>query len=136
MRWANTEGVAVIAVPFGKGFCAGAVRKAAIVGLQFVTPICILSVAYIGASDGAYAAWLVSITWWRFFLLSMVLIVSMGIIHDLTNISRGLRPLFYPLTTALQGNRAHGPRGMCESRYQFRSYWIAGWQQRSAQCWI
>jgi hypothetical protein len=31
----------------------------------------------------AYAGWLVSITWGRFFFLSLVLIISMGIIHDL-----------------------------------------------------
>jgi hypothetical protein len=31
----------------------------------------------------AYAGWLVSITWWRFFFLALVLIISMGIVHDL-----------------------------------------------------
>jgi len=31
----------------------------------------------------AYAGWLVSITWGRFFFLSLILIISMGIIHDL-----------------------------------------------------
>ncbi len=31
----------------------------------------------------AYAGWLVSITWGRFFFLALVLIISMGIIHDL-----------------------------------------------------
>jgi hypothetical protein len=35
----------------------------------------------------AYAGWLVSITWGRFFLLSLVLIISMGIIHDLPPLS-------------------------------------------------
>jgi hypothetical protein len=31
----------------------------------------------------AYAGWLVSITWRRFFFLAIVLLISMGIIHDL-----------------------------------------------------
>ena len=31
----------------------------------------------------AYAAWLVSITWWRFFWLSLLLLIGMGIVHDL-----------------------------------------------------
>jgi len=31
----------------------------------------------------AYAAWLVSISWWRFFGLSVLLLIAMGIIHDL-----------------------------------------------------
>lgn len=35
----------------------------------------------------AYAGWLVSISWGRFFFLSLVLIVSMGIIHDLPPLS-------------------------------------------------
>jgi signal transduction histidine kinase len=35
----------------------------------------------------AYAGWLVSITWGRFFFLSLVLIISMGIIHDLPPLS-------------------------------------------------
>jgi hypothetical protein len=35
----------------------------------------------------AYAGWLVSITWRRFFFLSLVLIISMGIIHDLPPLS-------------------------------------------------
>lgn len=30
-----------------------------------------------------YAAWLVSISWWRFFWLSVLLLIAMGIIHDL-----------------------------------------------------
>ena len=34
-----------------------------------------------------YATWLVSITWWRFFVLALVLIVAMGIIHDLPPLS-------------------------------------------------
>jgi hypothetical protein len=35
----------------------------------------------------AYAGWLVSITWRRFFLLALALIVSMGIIHDVPPLS-------------------------------------------------
>jgi hypothetical protein len=31
----------------------------------------------------AYAAWLVSITWWRFVWLSLLLLIGMGIVHDL-----------------------------------------------------
>jgi len=31
----------------------------------------------------AYADWLVSITWWRFFWLSLLLLIGMAIIHDL-----------------------------------------------------
>lgn len=31
----------------------------------------------------AYAGWLVSITWWRFFWLNVLLLIGMGIIHDL-----------------------------------------------------
>lgn len=31
----------------------------------------------------AYAGWLVSITWWRFFWLSLLLLIGMGILHDL-----------------------------------------------------
>src|SRR5665647_2009176 len=30
-----------------------------------------------------YAAWLVSITWWRFFWLSLLLLIGMGIVHDI-----------------------------------------------------
>jgi signal transduction histidine kinase len=30
----------------------------------------------------AYAGWLVSISWWRFFALSLLLIIAMGILHD------------------------------------------------------
>ena len=31
----------------------------------------------------AYAGWLVSITWWRFFWMSVLLLIGMGILHDL-----------------------------------------------------
>ena len=31
----------------------------------------------------AYAAWLVSITWWRFFWLSLLLLIGMAIVHDI-----------------------------------------------------
>jgi signal transduction histidine kinase len=31
----------------------------------------------------AYAAWLVSISWWRFWLLAILLLIGMGIVHDL-----------------------------------------------------
>ena len=34
-----------------------------------------------------YGNWLVSISWWRFFGLSMVLIIAMGILHDLPPLS-------------------------------------------------
>ncbi len=35
----------------------------------------------------AYAGWLVSISWWRFFGLALVLIVAMGILHDIPPLS-------------------------------------------------
>jgi signal transduction histidine kinase len=35
----------------------------------------------------AYAGWLVSITWGRFFFLALILLISMGIIHDLPPLS-------------------------------------------------
>ena len=31
----------------------------------------------------AYAGWLVSISWWRFFAMSLLLLVAMGILHDI-----------------------------------------------------
>ena len=44
----------------------------------------------------AYAAWLVSITWWRFLFLALVLIVSMGIIHDLPPLNWTYREVLEP----------------------------------------
>ena len=35
----------------------------------------------------AYAGWLVSISWWRFFGLSLLLIIAMGILHDVPPLS-------------------------------------------------
>jgi signal transduction histidine kinase len=44
----------------------------------------------------AYAGWLVSITWWRFFFLALVLLISMGIIHDLPPLSWTYREVLEP----------------------------------------
>ena len=35
----------------------------------------------------AYAGWLVGISWWRFFGLSLLLIIAMGILHDVPPLS-------------------------------------------------
>ncbi len=35
----------------------------------------------------AYAGWLVSISWWRFFGLALVLLIAMGILHDIPPLS-------------------------------------------------
>ena len=47
----------------------------------------------------AYAGWLVSLSWGRFFFLSLVLIVSMGIIHDLPPLNWTYREVLEPETT-------------------------------------
>ena len=31
----------------------------------------------------SYAGWLVSISWWRFFGMSLLLLIAMGILHDI-----------------------------------------------------
>ena len=49
-----------------------------------------------------YAAWLVSITWGRFFVLSLVLIIAMGIIHVLP-------PLSWTYTEVLPPKQTHKP---------------------------
>ena len=44
----------------------------------------------------AYAGWLVSISWGRFFFLALVLLVSMGIIHDLPPLNWTYREVLEP----------------------------------------
>jgi hypothetical protein len=44
----------------------------------------------------AYAGWLVSITWRRFFFLALVLLVSMGLIHDLPPLNWTYREVLEP----------------------------------------
>ena len=44
----------------------------------------------------AYAGWLVSISWGRFFFLALVLLVSMGIIHDLPPLNWTYREVWSP----------------------------------------
>ncbi|MDO8285641.1 MAG: sensor histidine kinase [Rhodoferax sp.] len=50
-----------------------------------------------------YAAWLVSITWGRFFVLSLVLIIVMGIIHDLP-------PLSFTYHEVVEPDVSHPPK--------------------------
>jgi hypothetical protein len=44
----------------------------------------------------AYAGWLVSISWGRFFVLSLVLLIFMGIVHDLPPLSWTYREVLEP----------------------------------------
>ncbi len=46
----------------------------------------------------AYANWLVSISWWRFFFLALVLIISMAILKDVPPFSFGYTEVVHPGT--------------------------------------
>jgi signal transduction histidine kinase len=65
-----------------------------------------------------YATWLVSITWWRFFLLALVLIIAMGIIHDLPPLSWTYIEVVEPPS---HSKPDQSPKKQLESRKQNKS---------------